>query len=214
MSDSMRIPTSTARAETTARNSRFIAQAAELHDAAGVKERVEAIRAEHPGCRHVVYAFAIGDVKSVQHGMSDDGEPKGTAGRPVLEVLKGSGVTNVLVTIVRYFGGTKLGTGGLVRAYTEAAQLVLTQLPTRILVDEVRFQVEAPYELLEPVRRAVTARDGKISGEAFGESVAIHGRLPRSELPQLSREVAELSRGSLQIVTGDEDSGKKDGPDA
>ena len=85
--------------------------------------------------------------------MSDDGEPKGTAGRPALEVLRGSEITNCLVSVVRHFGGTKLGTGGLVRAYGGATKEVLAALPVEELVQKRDFDLVVPYELYDAVRR-------------------------------------------------------------
>lgn len=123
------IPAGEVRIELHVKNSRFIGRAGYTPNVAEAKAFIEKVKAEEPGCTHAVYAFAIGHGAAVTHGMSDAGEPSGTAGRPALAVVKGSGLGDVTVVIVRYFGGTKLGTGGLVKAYTETAQAVLAALP-------------------------------------------------------------------------------------
>ena len=103
------------------KNSRFLAELFPVATQEGARTILAAQKSRWPDIRHVVHAFAIGPQANIL-GCSDDGEPAGTAGRPALEVLKGSGVTNVLLTIARWFGGTKLGTGGLVHAYGDAAR--------------------------------------------------------------------------------------------
>ena len=128
------VPLESRTLELFVKRSRFIAKAEKVSSPEEVKPLVRRRREEHPGCSHVVWAFVTGPPKSRTMGLSDDGEPKGTAGRPVLEVLKGSGITDTLVTVVRFFGGTKLGTGGLVRAYSDAARGVLENIPTEELI--------------------------------------------------------------------------------
>ena len=103
-----------------------------------ISSKVKQIRDEHPNATHVVHAAVIGP-KGDLYSMSDDREPKNTAGRPALEVLKGSGVTNILVCIVRYFGGTLLGTGGLVKAYGDSTKEVLGVIKTEPLIAKVSF---------------------------------------------------------------------------
>lgn len=129
--------------------------------------------------------------------MSDDGEPRNTAGRPALEVLRGSGVTNVLVTVVRYFGGTKLGSGGLVHAYSDGAKLALESLPTRELVDEVEETLTLPYALLEPVKSAIEENGGRIVSESFGENVSLLLRVRRESRERLENALRDASRGSV-----------------
>src|SRR5688572_19497440 len=112
------IPAETTRVEIRVVNSRFIATIAEARTAEDAHAFIAAIRAEFANASHNVYAFRAGYGASVIEGMSDDGEPSGTAGRPALSVLRGADLGDVVLVITRYFGGTKLGTGGLVRAYT------------------------------------------------------------------------------------------------
>ena len=107
--------------ELIVKKSRFIAIARKCNDPAEVKRIVDQTRAQYPDATHVVHAAVMGS----QFSYSDDHEPKNTAGRPALEVLKGSGITNIIVLIIRYFGGTLLGTGGLVKAYGDSTKMVL-----------------------------------------------------------------------------------------
>lgn len=153
MGGSMLEPKEAAEAEIEIKKSRFIALAQRVSGAEEVRRRIKETRELHPGANHVVHAFVTsgGDI----FGMSDDREPKGTAGRPVLEVVRGSGIDNLLVMVVRYFGGTKLGTGGLVKAYTEAAQAVLKVLPTRPLIESISFRVVLSYDQYEPIKKSL-----------------------------------------------------------
>ncbi|MBN1687223.1 MAG: YigZ family protein [Spirochaetales bacterium] len=194
----MRVPLCTAHAELVVKRSRFLSRAERFADPESIKETIRTIREKHPGCNHVVYGYVVGPAGSL-FGMSDDREPKGTAGRPVLEVLKGSGLTNVLVTVVRYFGGTKLGTGGLVRAYTEAAQNVLAALDTEELVEKSRFSVSIPYPLYEACRRLIESAAGTIEKEEFATQVLVHGELPESRKEELATGLADLSAGRVTL---------------
>ncbi|MBO7092300.1 MAG: YigZ family protein, partial [Victivallales bacterium] len=134
--------------ELTVKNSRFLAEAFIVGNAEAARERLREQKERFSDASHVVHAFIVGPEGNVM-GCSDDGEPSGTSGRPVLEVLKGSGVTNVILTVTRWFGGTKLGTGGLVKAYTESAQGVVAQMRTHELVAMSHFEMMVPYGLYE-----------------------------------------------------------------
>jgi uncharacterized YigZ family protein len=192
----MRVPVGVATAELVVRRSRFLSRVEHFDDPESIKETIRNTREKHPGCNHVVYAFITGTAGSI-FGMSDDREPKGTAGRPVLEVLKGAGLTNVLVTVVRYFGGTKLGTGGLVRAYAEAARLVLAKLDTGELIEKVRFSVKTPYTFYEACRRLIESCSGTIETENFETDVSLRGELPASRKEELATGLADLSAGQV-----------------
>ena len=127
--------------ELVVKKSRFISIAKVCENPADVKRLVDETRAKYPDATHVVHAAVMGN----QFSFSDDHEPKNTAGRPALEVLKGSGITNIIVLIVRYFGGTLLGTGGLVKAYGDSAKLVLDGIETEDLVEKTDFRVTIGY---------------------------------------------------------------------
>ena len=180
-------------------NSRFIGTvscAASVDDA---KAFVDTRRRRHPDASHHVYAFAIGFGASVTHGMSDDGEPSGTAGRPVLAVVKGSGLGDLAVVITRYFGGTKLGTGGLVRAYTATAQQVLQQTPRLMKRELVAVTFCVSYEVYEPCKKALLEHDGEVETEEFAEAVTLTVKVQMSELDRLRQQIRDLTSGQVDI---------------
>jgi len=181
--------------ELIVRKSRFIAIARMCNSPADVKRAVDETRAKYPDSTHVVHAAVMGS----QFSYSDDHEPKNTAGRPALEVLKGSGITNVIVLIVRYFGGTLLGTGGLVKAYGDSTKLVLDGIATEELVEKVRFSLTIGYELYESVKRILTALNADPVTEDFGTEISISGQIPLSEKDNLSSRISDLSNGRRSV---------------
>lgn len=186
--------------ELNVKNSRFLAEAFIVGNAEAAREKLREQKERFSDSNHVVHAFVVGPEGNVM-GCSDDGEPSGTSGRPVLEVLKGSGVTNVILTVTRWFGGTKLGTGGLVKAYTESAQGVVALMRTHELVAMSRFGVDVPYGLYEQVKKLLAAHGAEIQTEEFGEGVSMAGRLRESETEPLAVQLRDLSRGKIQLRT-------------
>ncbi len=191
------IPEGRFECEMTVRNSKFIGLGAKVCDPEEARELIRHTREAHPGCSHVVYAFITGGDRTEVSGMSDDGEPKGTAGRPVMEVLKGSGIVDAIVMVVRYFGGTKLGTGGLVKAYGDCAKEVVAGLPVRPLIEMLHISIEVPYNIHRQVREAIVAAGGEIQQEDFGDNILLKGAIPESSAASLRREIEEISRGGL-----------------
>jgi len=194
----MKIPAGAATAELIVKRSRFLSQAEFFDNPNAIKVTIARVRQLHAGSTHVVYAYIVGAAGAV-FGFSDDGEPKGTAGRPVLAVLKGFGLTNTLLTVVRYFGGTKLGTGGLVRAYSESARAALSVLDTEELVDKVAFSVDMPYAIYESSRRLIENL-GSVEEAEFGQSVALTGYIPVAARDKLVTGLADLSGGKVVPV--------------
>jgi uncharacterized YigZ family protein len=200
------IPAAEARAEIEVLNSRFLATAAPVFSVEEARAFLARIRAEFPDATHHVPAYVVGHGASVIAHCSDDGEPAGTAGRPALAVLQGSGLGDVAVVVTRYFGGTKLGTGGLVRAYGDAVRAVLEILPRAQKVPTHTLALTAPYALFERLRQAVAARGGKILDEAFAAEVRITARFPVEQVSGFQGEVQELSRGRVKarIIASEE----------
>jgi len=192
------------RAELTVRKSRFLAEATPVDSAEAARELWRERKRTYSDCNHVVFAFICGPQGGVM-GCSDDGEPSGTSGRPVLEVLKGSGITNVLLTVTRWFGGIKLGTGGLVRAYTESAQLALADPPTAELVPLTRFSLALSYIHYEAARRRFPEFAAEITGEEFAAAVTLTGVLPSANFTAFSAAVRDLTGGTVipQILSSD-----------
>jgi uncharacterized YigZ family protein len=129
---------------------------------------------------------------------SDDGEPSGTAGRPALAVLRGSGLGDVAVVVTRYFGGTLLGTGGLVKAYTESTQLVVNAVELGRRVPVYVVMVAIPYNVLERVRLVAAQNHGKILDEEFTGDITMTLQCPVESFPQFQAELRELSAGKLK----------------
>lgn len=193
----MKIPVSSHMAEIEVKRSRFIALAERIEDADTIKQRIAKIRGEHPQANHVVHAAVLG-ARGDQFSMSDDHEPKNTAGRPVLEILKGSDITDILVMVVRYFGGTLLGTGGLVKAYGDAAKAVLDGLRTEELVDKSTINIVIGYELYDQVKLLLTEKEGQ-SIEDFATEVSIRCTLPTEHVEEVISRITDLSCGKAAI---------------
>jgi uncharacterized YigZ family protein len=178
-------------------NSRFIATICPASSVDEARIFVARVRKEFSDANHNVPSYIIGGGNSVTEYCSDDGEPAGTAGKPALAVLKGSGLGNVALVITRYFGGTLLGKGGLVKAYTESAQLVVNAVPRarKKTVNEVSLVL--PYNLLERIRIIIARRGGKVKSENFTEHVKVVILVPIEEYPVFNNEISELSSGKI-----------------
>lgn len=184
-------------AELIVRKSRFLSEATPVASPEEARKIWRERKNTYTNGGHIVFAFICGPQGGVM-GCSDDGEPSGTAGRPVLEVLKGSGITNVLLTVARWFGGIKLGTGGLVRAYTESAQLALADAPVAELVPLTRFELTLPYLHYENVRRRLVSEFAcEITGEIFESGVTITGVMPSTKFPAFSDMIRDLTGGAV-----------------
>lgn len=186
--------------ELNVKNSRFLAEAFYVENAEAAREKLREQKARYADASHVVHAFVVGPEGNIM-GCSDDGEPSGTSGRPTLEVLKGSGVTNVILTVTRWFGGTKLGTGGLVKAYTESAQGAVALMRTHELVAMSSFSMDVPYGLYEQVKKLLAACEAETLSEEFGAEITLKGRLRESETEKLTVQLRDLSRGKIELVT-------------
>lgn len=195
----MRIPLENAQTELEVKKSKFLAFAIPCTSLTDAKQMVNTLKAEHPGANHVVHAAVVGE-HGDEFSYSDDREPKNTAGRPALEVLKGSGITNVAIFIVRYFGGTLLGTGGLVKAYGESAKNVLEILKTEELIEKCNFSITTSYNLYEPIKKLLIESGAAIDDEQFAIDVVIEGALAVTKKEAVSSGVTELSNGRDQVV--------------
>jgi uncharacterized YigZ family protein len=191
------VPAKEVRAELVIQGSRFIATLAPVFNVDEAKEFLARIRTEFSDATHNVPAYLVGGGNSVMAHASDDGEPSGTAGRPALAVLKGSGMGDVAVVVTRYFGGTKLGTGGLVRAYTQAVQEVVSVVPRAEKVRADTLLLAAPYPLLERIRILVTEIGGEILDEEFGADVTLTLRFRVDDTTRFQTGLQELSAGQL-----------------
>jgi uncharacterized YigZ family protein len=199
------IPARTCRVEETVRRSRFIATAGHAPDTDAARAFVAEVKEEFPDATHNCWAFVAGPPGSTAHmGQSDDGEPHGTAGRPMLNALLHSGVGEIAVVVTRYFGGVKLGTGGLVRAYGDMTRLALENLPLREKVERVRLEAVLAYEHVDGFRRLLPTFEAEAVSETFGADAAFTLLLPREQEAGLRRAVADLT-GGLALLERSQD---------
>jgi uncharacterized YigZ family protein len=181
--------------------SRFVAQLMRVETIEQARVQIATIRNNFPDATHHVYAFRVGCEKSITEGMSDDGEPSGTAGTPALVVLRGSNLAEVLVVINRYFGGTKLGTGGLVRAYTQAAQLVVTQAGVQEKLTYSRVAISIRYALYNVVTHTLTKFNHTVVEETFADEITIVLDILADQQIEMKRTLQELSSGQIRFIS-------------
>src|SRR5512147_1222216 len=172
------IPLYEIRRDLVAVNSRFIASLAPVFSIEEARTFVARIKSEFADATHNVPAYIFGGGNTVTEYFSDDGEPSGTAGKPALAVLRGSGLGDVAVVVTRYFGGTLLGTGGLVKAYTESTQMVVQAVGRGRRVPVHVSLVVIPYNQLERVRLLVTRQGGKVLEEDFAADITMTLQFP------------------------------------
>ncbi len=178
--------------------SRFIADVIPVTDAEEAAAALERIRAEHHDARHHCWAYRIG-IEGETWRSSDDGEPSGSAGVPILKQLTGHEVTDLVAVVTRYFGGTKLGVGGLVRAYGGAAGEALDRAEIREVIITERVTVKHDYELSSPVQ-AVLARANLTPAEAdYGESVCLVLEIPIARADAVVRDLEEATAARAKI---------------
>ncbi len=194
------IPATETRVELTVVNSRFIATIAPAFTVDEARAFVGRLRAEFADASHNVPAYVIGHGATTIAHCHDDGEPAGTAGRPMLAVLQGSGLGDVALVVTRYFGGTKLGTGGLVRAYGDAARAALAALPRAEKVVTVTTLVEVPYPLLERLRLLAAAHGGQTLEEEFAAAITLTLRFRAERYDAFATALRELSHGAVEAV--------------
>jgi len=191
-------PAAEIRREFTISNSRFISTLAPVFSVEEAKAFILRIKAEFPDASHNVPLYLIGHGASEIAHCSDAGEPSGTAGRPALAVLRGSGLGDVAVVITRYFGGTKLGTGGLVRAYSEAVRLVVEAVARAERVLTHTIMLAFPYTYLERIRILVASQHGKVLDEGFTADVTLTARINAESLSSFQASLSDLTNGKVQ----------------
>lgn len=192
--------------ETVVRRSRFLGLALPCESREEAERQLAQARADHPKATHHVYAWRLrlSETGRITHRFDDDGEPGGTAGRPVLAALEGRQVVNVQVIVVRYFGGIKLGAGGLARAYGEAAGKALAAADLQPLVPTRLVTVRLPFTHVPWLER-VAAREGlAVLSRAFANNATLALAVPEARVASLSREILDLTAGAAQIESGPE----------
>ncbi len=192
-----RVPAATTRIENEVNRSRFIATLANVPTVETARAFIASIRAEMPDANHHVYAFKVGYGASIIEGLSDDGEPSGTAGPPVMAVLRGADIGDTALVVTRYFGGIKLGTGGLVRAYSDAARTVIATTPIHEKIERRQLGLTLPYSLYERIKIIAAAHDATIDDETFEAEVTLYLTMPVESIEPFTAAIREISAGKL-----------------
>ena len=181
----------------TEKKSKFISHVKPVDTEEAALEFLNKIRSEHPSATHNVYAYVIDENNISRY--SDDGEPGGTAGMPVLDTIKNSGLVDVIVVVTRYFGGTLLGTGGLVRAYSASAKQGLDDagIITKIMCDIISVKTE--YDLVGKLQYHFAAKEYIITDTVYENDVTFFVASPKSDTNRLIAELTELTNGRAAI---------------
>lgn len=195
------------------KRSRFIGRLLPIENAADLDDLLRQVRVDYPAATHYCWAYIIRGENGLLERYSDDGEPSGTAGMPILSVLKNSGLHNIIAIVIRYFGGTLLGTGGLVRAYTQAVQLPLekAEIITNVFCQRIRISME--YNLYGFFERNLRPYLLAINDSEFTTVVTIDGWVPLENQEAFQNELMEASGGKaiMELMEQDfiPDPGKK-----
>lgn len=188
------------RVEQTIKRSRFIASVGHTPDVEEAKAFIEQIKAEFEDARHNCWAYCAGAAGSTDRiGASDDGEPHGTAGRPMLTAVTHSGIGEVTVVVTRYFGGILLGTGGLVKAYQSSVKMALEGVPTRLRTKTKRIKFSVEHRFVNQVLRKIEAVNGRILEKNFDMDADFDVEIPEDLAETFAKELEELTRGALLI---------------
>lgn len=198
--DGYRVPAGWHRVEEVIRGSRFITTVNRARTEEEARSRIEAVRSEFADATHNCWAYLAGPPgDTARIGMSDDGEPHGTAGRPMLETLLHGEVGEICAVVTRYYGGTKLGRGGLGRAYAGGVNLALDSLPTTLRVERLRVRVEVDYPAVDPLLRHLGEIGAEKEEEVYGASVSLVVAVPKAQLSELERRVADWTSGRGRV---------------
>lgn len=188
------------RVEQTIKRSRFIASVGHTPGVEEAKAFIEQIKAEFEDARHNCWAYCAGAAGSTDRiGASDDGEPHGTAGRPMLTAVTHSGIGEVTVVVTRYFGGILLGTGGLVKAYQSSVKMALEAVPTRIRTKTKRIKFSVEHRFVNQVLRKIETANGRILEKNFDMDADLDVEIPEDLAETFAKELEELTRGALLI---------------
>ncbi len=190
------IPAGRTRAELVIKNSRFITQIASAESSQIAQSFIKEVSSAFEDANHNCWAYVVGPPGSTaQIGMSDDGEPHNTAGRPMLNVLLHAEVGDVVAVVTRYFGGVKLGRGGLVRAYGQAVKEALDQSPTAEKVDWAELAITADYASAPAICRLLPSVGAELLEETFDAQVRLRVRVPAERKDALSKALNDATRG-------------------
>ncbi|WP_029200297.1 IMPACT family protein [Oribacterium sp. NK2B42] len=181
------------------KKSRFIGEVFPIKSEEEAQEHINAVRKKYYDARHHCYAYVIGDNYEIMK-QSDDGEPSQTAGMPILNVLKGQDIHDALMIVTRYFGGTLLGTGGLVRSYTNAAKAAIDSAVVLSAVEGYRAEAEIPYTLVGKIKYFTETTGITEAGAEYGNNVKMTWLVPELKLVPFQNHIQEISGGSITLA--------------
>ena len=196
------IPTGRGEAELVEKRSRFIGQVWRVDSEAEARARIEEVRRQHYDARHHCWCYRIREEGVERY--SDDGEPQGTAGQPMLNVFQRENVTNVVCVVTRYFGGIRLGAGGLVRAYTQSAKDALDRAGISVVRRWVALEVPCAYAQFESMRREVLAFGGVVEQVDYAADVLLSVLIPEERSAAFSAHILDVSAGTVEALEAGE----------
>lgn len=198
MSEEYRIVYQRGDGEITEKKSRFMATVVSVRSEEEAHAFIEARRKQYWNASHNCYAYVIGDQSQLAR-ISDDGEPGGTAGRPILDILKGNGLHDTLAVVTRYFGGTLLGTGGLIRAYGDAVKSALSSAVIITRIAGVKLKIGTDYTGLGKIQYILGQNGIKILDTVYTENVEIYVAVEQSASQKVIAELIEATNGQVRI---------------
>ena len=201
MADGFRIPFQEAESEFVEKRSRFISHVWRVETEEEAQARIQETKKKYYDARHNCWCYLLGP-NLVRY--SDDGEPQGTAGQPMLNVFQRAGVENVCCVVTRYFGGILLGAGGLVRAYTQSAKDALDAAGISVVRRWVAMEVPCSYAQFESMRREVLAFGGVVENVDYGADVVLSCLLPEERAEDFSARILDVSAGTIEVLTAGE----------
>ena len=196
-----RIPAGEGEAELVEKRSRFLGHVRPVESEDEARAFIAEMKKKYYDARHNCWCYLL---KDGPERYSDDGEPQGTAGIPMLEVFRREGVTNAMCVVTRYFGGVLLGTGGLLRAYTQSAKDALDAAGVAEVRRWLPCEIECPYALLERVKQETAAHGGAVEELAYGALVTVRALLPGERAEDFAARIFDLSAGKLSVRCGEE----------
>ncbi len=188
------IPQTPAQAEIEIKKSRFIGLAKHIASREAGMQWLAEVKANYPDARHHCWAYLLGNPTCATNaGMGDDGEPSGTAGKPILNVLQHKGIGDIMLIVVRYFGGIKLGAGGLTRAYGQAAQAVMSILPVQTFIAMQHLSITCDYGQEQQIRYWVSTYLGSVEQVDYLDPIQLSICLPQQEVTALIQHLQGLT---------------------
>ena len=195
------IPAELFRCEVEVKHSRFITTITPTDTSETALAFISSIKQEFPDASHNCWAYLIGPPGSTDRiGLSDDGEPHGVAGKPILTTIQHSGLGDITAVVTRYFGGTKLGKGGMVKAYTLAVKTALEQLKVAEKIDWVELSVHFDYQFLDSIERLLPDFEVVLKEKQFAEKIHIHLKLPIENYTDLCTRLTDLTSGQVELL--------------